>query len=75
MKFFIKHQFSSVQSLHDVQLFVTPWTASSQASLSPTPDLTQTHVHLVGDAIHPSHPLSSPYPPALDLSQHQGVFK
>ena len=36
---------------------------------------TQTHVHWVGDAIQPSHPLSSPSPPALDLSQHQGLFK
>ena len=34
---------------------------------------TQTHVHCVGDAIQPSHPLSSP--PALSLSQHQGLFK
>ena len=37
----------------------------------PTPELAQTHVHPVGDAIHPSHPLSSPSPPALSLSQHQ----
>ena len=36
---------------------------------------TQTHVHWVGDAIQPSHPLSSPFPPALDLCQHQGLFK
>ena len=36
---------------------------------------TQTHVHWVGDAIPPSHPLSSPSPPALSLSQHQGLFK
>ena len=35
----------------------------------------QTHVHQVGDAIQPSHPLSSPSPPALNLSQHQGLFK
>ena len=35
---------------------------------------TQTHVHRVNDAIQPSHPLSSPFPPALNLSQHQGVF-
>ena len=34
---------------------------------------TQTHVHCVGDAIQPSHPLSSPPPPALNLSQHQGL--
>ena len=36
---------------------------------------TQTHVHCVGDAIQPSHPLSSPSPPAFDLSQHQGLFQ
>ena len=34
-----------------------------------------TQVHQVGDAIQPSHPLSSPSPPALNLSQHQGLFK
>ena len=39
------------------------------------PEFTQTHVHRVGDAIQPSHPLSSPSPPALNLSQHQGLFK
>ena len=38
------------------------------------PESTQTHVHWVGDAIQPSHPLSSPFPPALSLSQHQGLF-
>ena len=32
-------------------------------------------VHPVGDAIQPSHPLSSPSPPAFNLSQHQGLFK
>ena len=42
---------------------------------SPTPDFTQTHVHRVGDAIQPSHLLLSPSPPALNLSQHQGLFK
>ena len=39
------------------------------------PELTQTHVHWIGDAIPPSHPLSSPSPPAFNLSQHQGLFK
>ena len=39
------------------------------------PRLTQTHVHRVGDAIQPSHPLSSPSPPAFNLSQHQGLFQ
>ena len=39
------------------------------------PESTQTHVHRVGDAIQPSHPLLSASPPALNLSQHQGLFK
>ena len=38
------------------------------------PESTQNHVHWVSDAIQPSHPLSSPSPPALNLSQHQGLF-
>ena len=36
---------------------------------------TQTHVHWVGDAIQPSHPLPSPSPPTFNLSQNQGLFK
>ena len=36
---------------------------------------TQTHVHRVGDAIQPSHPLSSPSPPAPNPSQHQSIFQ
>ena len=39
------------------------------------PDFTQSHVHRVSDAIQPSHPLSSPSPPAFNLYQHQGLFK
>ena len=39
------------------------------------PEFTQTHVHWVGDAIQPSHPLSSPSPPAPNPSQHQGLFQ
>ena len=39
------------------------------------PDFTQTHVHRVGDAIQPSHPLSSPSPPAPNPSQHQSLFQ
>ena len=38
------------------------------------PEFTQTRVHWVSDTIQPSHPLSSPSPPALNLSQHQGLF-
>ena len=39
------------------------------------PEFTQTHVHWLGDAVQPSHPLSSPSPPTLNLSQQQGLFK
>ena len=38
-------------------------------------ELAQTHVHQVTDAIQPYDPLSSPSPPAFNLSQHQGLFK
>ena len=39
------------------------------------PEFTQTHIHWVSDAIKPSHPVWSPFPPAFSLSQHQGLFK
>ena len=39
------------------------------------PELAQTHVHQVSDAIQPSHPLSLPFPPAFNPSQHQGLFQ
>ena len=42
---------------------------------SPTPEYTQTHMHLVGDAIQPFHLLSSPSPPTPNPSQHQGLFQ
>ena len=54
----------------------TPWTAACQASLSIINcQSLHNHVHWVSDAIQPSHPLSSPSPPAFNLSQHQGLFK
>jgi len=40
-----------------------------------SPEFAQTHVHWVRDAIQPSYPLSSPSPPALNLSQHHGLFQ
>ena len=69
--------FSLVQSLSHVWLFATPWTAARQDSLSITnsQNLLKTHVHWAGDAVQTSHPLSSPSLPALNLSQHQGLFK
>ena len=69
------------QLLSPVQLFVTPWTAACQASLSITNSrsllrlMSIDSAWLVGDAIQPSHLLSSPSPPALNLSQHQGLFQ
>ena len=41
----------------------------------PLLELAQTHVHWISDAVQPAHPLSSPSPPDLDVSQHQGLFK
>ena len=69
-------QFSSVQLLSHVQLFVTPWTAARQADLPVHQllELAQTNVQ-VSDAIQPSHPPSSPFLRTFNLSQHQGFFK
>ena len=39
------------------------------------PELAQTHVHRVGDAMQPSHPLSFPSPPAFNFSQNEGLFQ
>ena len=75
---YLQHGLSPVQSLSHVWLFVTPWTAAHQASLSITnsqslPKLMS--IEWIGDAIQPSHPLSSPSHPAFNLSQHQGLFQ
>ena len=65
----------SLQSLSHIRLFSTPWTTAHQASLSITNSgAWKIHVHRVGDATQPSHPLLSPYPPAFHLSQHQSLF-
>ena len=67
-------QFSSFSH---VQLFATPM----DCSMTGLPvhhqllEFSQTHVHGVGDAIQPSHPLLPPSPPAFNLSQHQGLFR
>ena len=64
-------QFPSDQSLSRVRLFAIPVNCSTPGLLvhHQLLEFTQTHVHWVGDAIQPSHPLSSPSPPALNLSQ------
>ena len=66
----------SVQSLSCVRLY-DPMNCSTPGLPvhHQLPESTQTHVHRVGDAIQPSHPLPSPSPSALNLSQHQGLFK
>ena len=66
---------SSVQSFSRVRLFATPWITARRASVHhQLPEFTQTHVHWVGDAIQPSHPLLSPSPPVPNPSQHQSLF-
>ena len=74
-----QYYLNSVQSLSRVRLFTTPWTTGSNTGHIPIhhqlPELTQTHVHRVSDAIQPSHPLSFPSLPAFNLSQHQCLFK
>ena len=62
---------SSVQLLSHVWLFVT--SRISFPVHHQLPELAQTHVHWVSDAIQPFHPLSFPSPPAFSLSQHQGL--
>ena len=76
MSIFSFMSFSSVQLLSHVRL-CDPMNRSTLglAVHHQLPEFTQTHVHWVGDAIQPSHPLSSPSPPALNLSQHQGLFQ
>ena len=71
------YQFSSVQSLSRVPLFVNPMNHSTPGLPvhHKLPEFTQTHAHRVGDAIQPSHPLSSSSPPAPNPSQHQGLFQ
>ena len=73
--FSIQVQFSSVAQSYPT--LCDPMDCSTPGFPEPhqLPELAQTHVHQVGDAIQPSHPLSSPSPPAFNLSQHQGLFK
>ena len=74
-KSWTRKKFSSVaqscQTLCDPMACSTPVFLVHQQLL----ELAQTHVHQVSGAIQPSHPLSSPSPPAFNLSQHQGHFQ
>ena len=65
-------QFSSVQLLSHARLCDSTPGLPVHHQL---PEFTQTHVYQGGDAIQPPHPLLSPSPPVLNLSQHQGLFK
>ena len=59
-----------------VWLLATPWTHHSRPPCpSPLPEFIQIHIYWVGDAIQPSHPRSSPSPPAPTPSQHQSLFQ
>ena len=66
----------AVQSFIHVQLFATPMDCSTPAFsiFHHLPELAQTHVHWVGDAIQPSSALSPSFPPSFNLSQHQSFF-
>ena len=69
---------SSVQSSHSVCPTLCDPMNCSKPGLSvhhQLPEFTQTHIHWVGDAIQPSHPLSSPSPPDPNPSQHQSLFQ
>ena len=69
-------QFSSVQLLSCVRLCDPMNRRTPEFPVHhQLPESTQTHVHWVGDATQPSHPLSSPSPPTFNLSQYQGLFK
>ena len=72
----ITQSISSIQSLSHVQLYDPMYHSTPDFPvLNRLPELAQTHVHRVSDAIQPSHPLLSPFPPAFNLSQHQGLFQ
>ena len=68
-----KHQFSSV--IQSCPTLCDPMSRSTPGLPvhHQLPEFTQTHVHWVGDAMQPSHPLSSPFPPAPNPSQHQSL--
>ena len=68
-------QFSSAQSSSSVVSDPMNHSMPGLPVRHQLPESTQTHVHQVGDAIYPSHPLSSPSPPAANPSQHQGLFQ
>ena len=70
-----KHQFSSVAQSYPTLCDPRSCSTPGLPVHHQLPEPVQTHVHRVGDAIQPPHPLSSPSPPAFNLSQHQGLFQ
>ena len=68
-------QFSSVSQSCLILCYLVNCSTPGLAVHHQLLESTQTHVHWVSDAVQPSHPLSSPTPPALNVSQHQGLFK
>ena len=71
----IKVQFSPVAQSCPTLLDPMDCSPPGFPVLHQLPEFTQTHVHWVGDAIQPTHPLSLPSPPTFSLSQHQGLFQ
>ena len=73
----VQGSLSSVQFTQSCPTLCDPMDCSTQGFPvhHQLPEFIQAHVHWVSDAIQPSHPLSSPSSPALNLSQHQGLFK
>ena len=71
------HDFSSVQFSRSVMSLCDPMNCRTPGLPvhHQLPEFTQIHVHRVGDATQPSHPLSSPSSPAPNPSQHQGLFQ
>ena len=68
-------QFSSVDQLCPTLCDPMNYSTPGLPVCHQLPEFTQTHVHQVSDAIQPSHPLSSPSPPAPSPSQHQSLFQ
>ena len=68
-------QFSSVAQLCPTLCNPMNYCTAGLPVYHQLPEFNQTYVHLFGDALQPSHPLSSPSPPAPSLSQHQSLFQ
>jgi len=74
-EWYLFYQFSSVTQPYPTLCYPMDCSTPGFPVHHQLPELVQTHVHWVSDAIQPSHPLSSPSPPAFNLFQHQSLFK